>query len=48
MVVSNRVIPASPNSLGSRLVMGLACGFALLSTAALLVWSWVGFVASGW
>jgi len=48
MVVSNRVIPASPNALGLRVVMGVACGIALLSTAAMLVWSWVGFVTSGW
>lgn len=48
MVVSNRVIPAAPNGIGPRLAMGLACGLALLATAAMLLWSWVGFVARGW
>ena len=48
MVVSNRVIPGTPNALGSRLAMGLMSCLALLSTAAMLVWSWIDFVASGW
>ena len=41
MVISNRVIPASPNTVGSRTLMGLMSGAVLLGTAASVVWSWL-------
>ncbi len=45
LVISNRVIPASPNPYGSRFAMGLVSAAALLLTGGGVVWSWI--VAAG-
>lgn len=47
MVISNRVIPASPNTVGSRIFMGMISGTVLLGTAASVVWSWLMTLGGG-
>jgi len=47
MVVSNRVIPASPNPLRMRLVLALMCALTLTATAAMLLASWGRILGRG-
>lgn len=41
MVVSNRIIPAEPNRMLTRAMMGIASGLLLIGTAASLVMTWI-------
>ena len=47
LVISNRVIPASPNTVSSRTLMGMVSGAVLLGTAASVVWSWLVTLGGG-
>tara|TARA_B100000575_G_C23099732_1_gene634443 strand:- start:697 stop:1539 length:843 start_codon:yes stop_codon:yes gene_type:complete len=47
MVVSNRVIPASPNPVRMRLVLALMCALTLTATAAMLLASWGRILGRG-
>lgn len=47
MVVSNRVIPASPNPVRMRLILALMCALTLTATAAMLLASWGRILGRG-
>lgn len=47
MVVSNRVIPASPNTVRMRVVIALMCTVTLGGTGAMLVASWARILGQG-